>query len=41
MEYQDYTIGIYSVNLIDDIYILEPTLNLKNNIYKNKFSFFI
>ena len=26
MEYQDYTIGIYSVNLIDDIYILEPTL---------------
>jgi len=26
MEYQDYTIGIYSVNLIDDKYILEPTL---------------
>jgi len=26
MEYQDYTIGLYSVNLIDDKYILEPTL---------------
>jgi hypothetical protein len=26
MEYQDYTIGVYSVNLIDDKYILEPTL---------------
>ena len=26
MEYQDYTIGIYSVNLVDDKYILEPTL---------------
>ena len=26
MEYQNYTIGVYSVNLIDDIYILEPTL---------------
>ena len=26
MEYQNYTIGVYSVNLIDDIYILEPTV---------------
>lgn len=26
MEYQDYTIGIYSVNLIDNQYILEPTI---------------
>ncbi len=28
MEYQDYTIGIYSVNLIDDKYILQPTLTV-------------
>jgi len=26
MEYQDYTIGIYSVNLKDNQYILQPTL---------------
>ena len=27
MEYQDYTIGIYSVNLKDNQYILQPTLS--------------